>query len=212
MGLDGEQHPRAVALRQARHSAIERLSEGFARDELSLDELERRVDRAYAAQAEADLEPLVADLGPSTATGTAAEALVLTPAELPARRAPRLALAVFGNVERSVREVVQGARVAAVFGNVELDLRDIALPPGVTVLEVRAVFGNVELTIPPTLAVECEGASVLGSFASVYRVPRGGADEPVLRIVGAAVFANVEVKTLPSRAWLDVGKRARLGP
>ena len=212
MSLDGEQHPRAVTLRHARESAIERLSEGFARDELSLDELERRVDQAFAALDEPALARLVADLEPSALPSLPRAALARAPLEPPARPTSRLALAIFGNVERRLSGVLPGARVSAVFGNVELDLRDVTLPPGVTELEVRAVFGNVELTIAPTLAVECVGASVLGSFAGVHRVPRGASDEPVLRIAGAAVLGNVEVKTLPSRTLLGAGGRTRLEP
>ena len=210
MSLDGERHPRTVALRSAREAVIARLSDSFARDELSLEELERRVDHAYAALEPSELQALVADLEAAALAPPAA--LVPVPAAPLAAPASRLALAVFGSVERSVSAVVPGARVSAIFGNVELDLRELVLPPGVTQIEVRAVCGNVELTISPTLAVDCVGASVLGSFASVHRVPRGSPDEPVLRIVGRAVFGNVEVKTLPSRARLDGARRALLAP
>jgi hypothetical protein len=210
MPLDGEAHPRNVALREARDAALERLSESFARDELSLDEFERRIDRAYAASAEAELHPLVADLpaGAATTLARAAPAPLAASSRGPER--PRLALAVFGHVERRVGgDIPRGSTVSAVFGNVELDLRQLALPPGVTELHVRAVFGNVELTVPPTLAVECAGTPVFGSFASLDRRPRAGAGEPVLRIVGSAVFGNVEIKTLPSRELLEAGQRAR---
>lgn len=210
MPLDGDDHPRHLALRQRRDAALERLSEGFARDELSLDELERRVDRAYAASAEAELDALVADLSaaPSSALAPVPPAPLAAGARAP--RLTRLALAVFGNVERRIGgELATGVTVSAVFGNVELDLRELVLPPGVTELQVRAVFGNVELTLPPTLAVECRGTPIFGSFASVDRRPRAG--EAVLRVVGSAVFGNVEIKTLPQRALLEAGRGARRG-
>lgn len=210
MPLDGEAHPRHQALRHARDAALERLSQSFARDELSLDEFERRIDQAYASNAEAELEALVADLPAASPSALAhVPAAPLAPsARAPMR--PRLALAVFGNVERRVNgDIAPGATVSAVFGNVELDLRELALPPGVTELHVQAVFGNVELTVPPTIAVECAGTPVFGSFASLDRRPRAGAGEPLLRIVGRAVFGNVEIKTLPSRALLEASQHAR---
>jgi hypothetical protein len=210
MPLDGEAHPRHMALRRARDAALERLSESFARDELSLDDFERRIDRAYASCAAAELDALVADLpaAPSNALAAVPPASLAPGARGPGR--PRLALAVFGNVERRVNgDITPGATVSAVFGNVELDLRELALPPGVTELHVRAVFGNVELIVPPTIAVECAGTPVFGSFASLDRRPRAGADEPVLCILGSAVFGNVEIKTLPSRALLEAGQSAR---
>lgn len=209
MPLDGEAHPRHLALRRARDAALERLSESFARDELSLDEFERRIDRAYAVSAENELDVLVGDLPAAPAALARVPPAPLAPSARGPKR-PRLALAVFGNVERRVNgDIEPGATVSAVFGNVELDLRELALPPGVTELHVRAVFGNVELTVPPTIAVECAGTPVFGSFASLDRRPRAGAGEPVLRIVGSAVFGNVEIKTLPSRALLEAGQSAR---
>jgi hypothetical protein len=210
MPLDGEGHPHKLGLRLARDATLERLSESFARDELSLEDFERRVDAAYAARVESDLGMLLADLrapseNPLAVVPTAA--LALAPS---IKKGPRLALAVFGNVERRVLGgVPTGALVVAVFGNVELDLRDIDLPPGVTELHVRAVFGNVELTVPPTLAVECRGTPVFASFASLDRQPREHSDQAVLRVLGTAVFGNVEIKTLPSRALLEARARVR---
>jgi hypothetical protein len=62
--------------------------------------------------------------------------------------------------------------------------------------------GNVEITVPATLAVECRGTPVFGSFASLARLPAMPAGEAILRIVGSAVFGNVEVRTRPLRALL----------
>jgi Domain of unknown function (DUF1707) len=84
MPLDGDAHPEKLGLRRAREAALACLSESFARDELSLDDFERRVDAAYAAGAERELEALVADLGAPSPKG-----LVVATA----------AAAVFGNVE-----------------------------------------------------------------------------------------------------------------
>ena len=58
----GEQHPSRVMLREARETTIEQLSESFARDELSLEEFEERLDRAYAAANLEEVQSLVSDL------------------------------------------------------------------------------------------------------------------------------------------------------
>ncbi len=58
----------------------------------------------------------------------------------------------------------------------------------------------VEIVVPPHLSVECEGRALLGSFSEVNRVPaEGAADGPVLRVIGSAVFGNVEIQTRPNR-------------
>jgi hypothetical protein len=203
--MHGAQHPERVALRELRHATIERLSEAFAQDELGLDEFERRVDAAFDARSLADLDRLVADLGraltpsavPEIARSgdTGAGPLVLHDSQV---RPIRVALAVLGTTERRGRwSLPRSARVVAVFGNVELDLREVVLPAGVTELFVRALFGNVELTVSPHLAVEASGTAVLGSFSSVSRVPAEPGDEPILRVIGSSVFGNVEIHTRP---------------
>src|SRR5690349_19912696 len=202
MPLDGDQHPSLAQLRQTRDLTLERLSEGFARDELSLDDFESRVDRAYAARAESERRGLVADLA-EPAPAALARAPEVALASPPVADGSRLALAVFGIIERRVSGGLGSrSRVLSVFDNVELDLRELRLPPGVTELHVRAVFGNIELTVPPTIAVECQGSPVFGSFATLDRVPHDSSGQAVLRIVGNAVFGNVEVRTLPPRAVL----------
>jgi hypothetical protein len=202
MPLDGDQHPSLAQLRQTRDLTLDRLSEGFARDELSLEDFESRVDRAYAARAEGELRGLVADLAEpqEAALARAPEVLLASPRVADGER---LALAVFGNIERRIGgRLGARTRVLSVFGNVELDLRELRLPPGVTELHVRAVFGNIELTVPPSIAVECQGSPIFGSFATLDRVPHDSSGQAVLRIVGHAVFGNVEVRTLPPRAIL----------
>jgi len=57
------------------------------------------------------------------------------------------------------------------FGNVEFDWRSAVLPEGETELHVEAIFGNVGITLPPTLAVECQGRFVFGSFQNISRIP-----------------------------------------
>jgi hypothetical protein len=197
--VEGDQHPKKVALRGAREQVLEQLSDGFARDEIGLDEFERRVDGAYRAASVDELTPLVGDLTPGAAPLAVPEPRSQALAR-PAQVAPRRAMAILGSIERSGRfRVDDGMRVMAVLGNVELDLRDVELGPGVTHLYVKAVFGNVEITVPPTLAVECEGSSVLGNFETVNRVPPEGASGPLLRIIGSAVLGNVEITTRPRR-------------
>jgi hypothetical protein len=207
--MDGEQHPARVLLRATRERVIEHLSAAFAKDEIGLDEFERRIDAVYRGRVPEELTALVGDLSPTTlavsaeagAAPAVAHAAELVRPELaitgPSR--PKMVRAFLGNVERAGPfPLSDHTRAVAVLGNLELDLRDIALPNGVTHLHVRSVLGNVEITVPPDLAVECEGSGVLGSFTSVNRVPPGESHEgPVLRIIGSAVLGSVEVRTRP---------------
>ena len=199
--MQGERHPAKLAVTEARERVLERLSEAFAKDELGLDEFEARVDRAYQASTDVGLSALVADLEPQPLGARSELALAPAPSTALAATgapAPRV-LALLGNVERRGRfQVPNGYRVTSVLGNVELDLRDVVFPEGVTQIFVRAVLGNVEIVVPPGLPVDCEGSGILASFAALNRLPaEGGGSGPVLRIVGSALLANVEIRTLP---------------
>jgi hypothetical protein len=175
----------------ARERVVARLSDAFARDELQVEELERRLTAAYRAEEDAALQALVADL-PARET-----ALVPAPATVPSTDAQGRALAVLGTTTRSGRwRVPRAMRVTATLGNVTLDFRDAELAPGVSEVHVRAVLGSVEIVVPPDLAVETTGAGILGAFEHVARAPaRAEPDRPLLRIHGAAVLGSVDVVT-----------------
>ena len=87
-------------------------------------------------------------------------------------------------------------RALAVLGNVELDLREADIGLGVSVIEAVAVMGNIEITVPPDVAVESSGDSLLGSFVVKYArgVSAGTATGyKKLHITGTAYAASVEI-------------------
>lgn len=181
-----------VALRDRREQVIQRLTDAYATDLLEMSVFEDRLSRAHAAADLATLDALLADLpAPKSAAETALATRPRNDAMVPAGER---VLAVFSSIERrGAWRPPRVMRVRAVLGTVELDFCDAQLDPGVTELHVRAVFGNIEITVPPQLAVTCEGAAIFGSFEH-----RSGSvpdpDRPLLRIVGSAVFGSVEVR------------------
>jgi len=87
-------------------------------------------------------------------------------------------------------------RALAVLGNVELDLREAEIGLGVSVIEAVAVMGNIEITVPPDVAVESDGDSLLGSFVVKYAkgiAPGLATGYKKLHITGTAYAASVEV-------------------
>ena len=93
-------------------------------------------------------------------------------------------------------ELPRHFRVLAVLGNVELDLREAVIGIGVSVIEAVAVMGNIEITVPPDVAVESDGDSLLGSFVVQYKGRLTGSEATglrTLRITGTAYVASVEI-------------------
>ena len=196
--MRGDEHPRRALLRSGRAQTIERLTAAFTRDELGLEEFEERLNRAYAADEVPALDALVHDLSAETQVlktdGVAASA---APVPIPASAGARRAVAILGSVERRGQWAVTRSTAAlAVLGSVVIDLREVALPAGVTTIQVSAVLGSVEIIVPPSLAVDSDGSSILGSFEGVQRLPADpDPDLPVLRIQGRAVLGSIEVLT-----------------
>jgi len=93
-------------------------------------------------------------------------------------------------------ELPRHFRALAVLGNVELDLREAEIGLGVSVIEAVAVMGNIEITVPPDVAVESDGDSLLGSF--VVKYAKGVSASTAtgykkVHITGTAYAASVEV-------------------
>ena len=106
-------------------------------------------------------------------------------------------VAFLSSSEREGRwELPRHFRALAVLGNVEIDLRDAVIGVGVSVIEAVAVLGNIEITVPPDVALESDGDSLLGSFTVKYEGPvntAAASGDRRLRITGTAYAASVEV-------------------
>jgi hypothetical protein len=184
-----------------RQKAIDALCEHFANDVLSVEEFERRVDRAHKAESSDELRKLLADLPsgdlPVRTEDVATTSLERAHASVPASRVKErgLMVAALGGVERKGRWIPARQNYAvAVLGGVVLDFREALLPPGETEVWIFSAMGGAEIVVPPGLSVESDGIAILGSFehredALVSPDP----DAPVLRIRGLAIMGGVEV-------------------
>ena len=101
------------------------------------------------------------------------------------------------STEREGRwELPRHFRALAVLGNVELDLREALIGIGVSFIEAVGVMGNIEITVPPDVAVESDGDSLLGSFVVKYKgsaTPAAATGLRTIRITGTAYASSVEI-------------------
>lgn len=174
-------------LTDRRDVVIDRLSAGYADGAFEIEELERRLVRAHAAQSVTDLDVLVTDLAPSTSTA-------LVPSSTALVQAKRTRV-VFGAIERTGPWVVPEHLAARVlFGNLVLDLREARLAAGVTTIDVHVTMGNVEVIVPPGVEVDINASAFLAN--AEQRVEHvAAANAPVVRIVGRVRLGNLEVET-----------------
>jgi hypothetical protein len=93
-------------------------------------------------------------------------------------------------------ELPRKFRALAVLGNVEVDLRDARIGYGLSTIEAVAVLGNIEITVPPEVAIDCDGDSLLGTFTLRYQKrtsPSTANGDKTVRITGAAYLGAVTV-------------------
>lgn len=184
-------------MNEQREVVVRQLSEQFAADRLTMDELERRLDLVYKATTPAELAVLTADLPAFPSS--------LSPSALPAGgRALGVhavmstrVRALLGNVERGgLMEIPSRLEIRATLGNVELDLRDAHFG-AVTEISIRSLLGNVEIVLPSGVRVENDGRAILGSFTSdvaTGAMPMVGTS-PIIRFTGRALLGNVEIRS-----------------
>jgi hypothetical protein len=201
-----------VALRDRCEQVIARLSEAYAADLIDVDELDRRLDLAHGARTVAELDALVADLAPAAAPSTALVPAGPLAIDDPSRAAKKRLRCIMSSIERKSGWVVPRELEVRVFwGSVELDFRDASLGPGTTTIDVRVTMGNLELILPPQLAIDVDVSSFAGNVEERHRVPRDlDPQRPLLRVVGAVRFGNLEIHTrLPGESGRDARRRER---
>ena len=181
---------------------MEALCEHFARDALSMDEFERRLDRAHRVDSAEELRSLLSDLPrggaelspPPDSAGVPASRppAEVRPDEVQKRRA---VVALFGGNSRRGRWVPARKTLSlALMGGVVLDFREARLPPGVTEVRVLAVMGGVEIVVAPGTWVESDGLAIMGGFENLDEHPvRPDPGDPVIRVRGLAIMGSVEV-------------------
>ena len=189
----------AVRLEDARERVIQLLSEHFAQDHLSLEELETRMTRVYAASNQEELSAILAglpSLGQDAASAPLAEGQ--TAIATGVREESKTLFALMGGVvRRGVWAVPQKIHAIAIMGGVEIDLREAPLPPGVTEVSVFTLMGGVEVRVPPHVRLETDGFAIMGGFEDTVHQPPSLPSAPVVRVTGVAIMGGVEARVEP---------------
>jgi len=180
-----------------RHQVAEILREAAGEGRLDLDELDERLEAAYAAKTYADLVPLTLDLPDQLPASTAAASPPASPAG--AGGAERH-LAILSGVERKGVWTVPGEMtIFCLMGGADLDLREARWSQRECTIVVNAIMGGADIKVAPDVHVIMEGVGIMGGYSG----PGGGAevraDSPVLRVKGFALMGGVSVSRRPAR-------------
>jgi hypothetical protein len=167
-----------------RERTVALLREHAVDGRLTLEEFTERMERAYLARTDDELEELARDL----------------PVAVVSRRRPtRLLLSIFGSTEREGR-LRLSSRVTCVtaFGNIDLDLRQATLEGDVITVVVLGAFSSVDVYVPEGVEIDLHGLVVFGHKGANGndRPPRPGT--PLLRVVVLGAFSGIDVWRVPA--------------
>lgn len=189
-----EQRP-VPSLADERERIIQQLSEHFANDRLTMEELEVRLERVYKAVSLEELRSLTADLPEPAAVAPLAEPEVV--AMVPDR--DRVVAIMSETKRKGPWPVPQRLGVFALMSDATIDLTQATLPTGIIDIHVRSLMAAVKLIVPPGIQVVSRVGSLMGSVHgggepdSTPGAP-GWRSGTVVRLTGWAFMAEVSVK------------------
>ena len=186
-----------------REDVVERLQQAAGDGRLTLEELEERIDAAYAARTYADLAPLTADL-PSAGAGLPTRPGSPLPQRVTGAPGRRWSLGLMSGVTRRGHWVIGGHHAAvSVMGGVSLDLREAELESREVTVWAFAMMGGVDIAVPPDCALVVDGLGLMGSFDQQDKAPPPPADAPVVRVRGLSCMGGVSAVRRPRQVKPD---------
>ena len=180
-----------------REQAAEALRQAAGDGRITFDELDQRLEAAYAARTYGDLTEVTADL---PAPGQPPPAPVATaPGTFPAARiggepGAGVSIAILGGVDRGGTWVVPPRHsVVAVLGGVHLDLREARFSQREVTIDVFTLMGGVDILVGEDVNVDVSGVGIMGGFDHRASGP-GVPGAPRVRVVGLALMGGVNVR------------------
>jgi hypothetical protein len=193
------------ALSRAREQKISELSTHFANDDITLEDLERRIERVYKAANVAELDEITSDLQsaavPQAPQGRGEIAPFGRKDVAPPlyERAKDRVLAIMSSTRRVGRWAVpRTLDIVAIMSDTKIDLTSAVLPPGVVDIDVHAVMAAFKLIVPPNVQVISEMHSFMADVRSrAHEIAPVGtpvrSDATIIRLTGVAFMADVKV-------------------
>ena len=176
-----------------RHKVADLLREAAGEGRIDLEELEERLEAAYAAKTYADLVPITIDLPAHPGDQTPAVVRQTLPATGGTFDS---SISIMGGVSRKGAWLVPERHVAfTLMGGIDIDLREATFAAKETTIYANAVMGGIDICVDAHTHVIVEGVGIMGAFEQARdRVePQLTADSPVVRVKGIALMAGVTV-------------------
>jgi len=184
-----------------RERAADVLREAAGHGRITMDELDERLELAYAAKTYADLTAVTRDLpGPAQAPSAVQPAMA---GRIGGTPRSKFSVAIMSGARRMGRWVVPRNYVGvAVMGGIELDLREAQFSEPEVTIHAYTCMGGIEITVPEDVDVDVSGFAFMGGFDHNASGP-GVPGAPRVRILGFALMGGVDVRRKPQKAIKD---------
>ncbi|MFL6004187.1 MAG: DUF1707 domain-containing protein [Nocardioides sp.] len=198
--MEGPLDPRDPALLRVsdadRHKVAEILREAAGEGRLDLDELDDRLESAYAAKTYADLVPITADLPVRGSAQLPSPGPQQAGPLVPATRHDSTLAFMGGASRKGLWEVGATHTAFAMWAGITLDLREARLTSRETVIYANAIWAGIDILVNAHTHVIVDGIGIMGGFEQARDkvAPAIGHDSPVLRVKGFALMAGVSVQ------------------
>lgn len=191
-----------------RERAADVLREAAGHGRITMDELDERLEVAYAAKTYADLAAVTRDLpGPAQAPAPVQPAVA---GRIGGTPRSKFSVAIMSGARRMGRWVVPRDYVGvAVMGGIELDLREAQFSEPEVTIHAYTLMGGIEITVPEDVDVDVSGVAFMGGFDHNASGP-GVPGAPRVRIIGFALMGGVDVRRKPSDPVKDAPAHRQL--
>ena len=181
-----------------RERAADVLREAASHGRITMDELDERLELAYAAKTYADLAAVTRDLpGPAQAPSAVQPAVA---GRIGGTPRSKFSVAIMSGARRMGRWVVPRNYVGvAVMGGIELDLREAQFSEPEVTIHAYTLMGGIEITVPEDVNVDVSGIAFMGGFDHNASGP-GVPGAPRVRVIGFALMGGVDVRRKPQKA------------
>ncbi|HEU5473878.1 MAG TPA: DUF1707 domain-containing protein [Actinophytocola sp.] len=176
------------------------LHDAMAEGRLTVDELEERLDKVYAAKTMGDLVPITRDL-PVPAAATRTGSLPMHRNRVGGRGTSSAAVAIMsGSIRGGPWTVPPTFTAFAMMGGVQIDLTDAKFEDAETTIQAFAIMGGVEIVVPEDITVIVTGVGFMGGFEDRAHVT-GPPGCPVVKVTGFGFWGGVDVhRAKPKKA------------
>src|SRR5689334_7374213 len=180
-----------------REQAADVLREAAGQGRISLDELDERLESAYAAKTYADLAALTHDLPHSGRMPVPPAQTAAQVSRIGGTPGAKFSVAIMSGARRMGRWVVPRTYVSvAVMGGIELDLREAQFSEPEVTIHAYTLMGGIEITVPEDVDVDVSGIACMGGFDHNASGP-GVPGAPRVRVIGCAIMGGVDVRRKP---------------